>query len=266
MLKSLRSYALVASIFFLLPGCAGSSMISSQAPARQVFADGDLIEWVDHLELYDNDRLRVGVMHDDDFVYIAVNTANRTVIQSVMAGGLQLWFNHSQDKTKDSGLRYPLGIRNLAGERQAGAGNAQGNTGGNSGGQRDDLLNRTTLEMDMFFEEDKSVRSHVDGQGQFSAGASYDFGVLSVEFIIPRNSDAGSDFYLDSGSESGFGIGIETIDSAGVRGSAGGPGSGGRGSRGGGRGGRGGGGQGARGGTVLSSPVNLWLKVDFASE
>jgi len=242
-------------------------MIASQAPTRQVFADGDLIEWVDRLELYDNDRLRVGVMHDDENIYVAINTANRTLIQAIMAGGLQLWFNHSQDKTKELGLKYPLGIRDVAGDRQAGAGNARGSTGGGQRGPRNELLNQTTLEMDMFFEEDKPVRTHVGGQGAFSAGASYDFGVLSVELVIPRSADVGSDFYLDPGSATGIGIGIETIDTAGVRGNAGGPGSGGRGARGGGRGGsRGGGrGQGARGGTVLSSPVNLWLKVDLSA-
>jgi len=241
----------------LLQGCVSLSSIESQTPSRTIYADADLVEWVDKLETYEDGKLRLGVMHDEENIYLAVNTANRSMIQSIMAGGLTVWFNSAADKTKEIGLKYPLGISDL--------------TGGEQGRPREDargeLLAQTVNEMDLIFEEDKPLRSIVGSQGTFTAAASYDYGVFSVEFIIPRSSGMGSEFFLDTEDDIPFGIGIQTVDMSELRGQGGAGGSGGGGRGSGGRGGRGAGGGRGRtggGGGSLLAPLDLWIKVDLS--
>ncbi len=251
----------IAAVFLLLQGCAGSSRLASDSPSRQVFADADLVEWVDRLQEYENERLRVGAMHDDDFVYIAVNTTNRGLIQSIMTGGLTFSFNNVGDKSEEIGLKYPLGIRDV---REAGRGSSlpQDQNG------RNELLYRATLEMNLYFEEDKPIRSNVRSNGEFAAAASYDFGALSVELIIPRSSDVGSDLFLSPLDGVTFGLGIQTMDMSETRSQQGGDQAGARGIGGRGGGGRGGGGRGRNGGAgrgVDLSPIDLWLSVELES-
>lgn len=255
MKTSLPSLALI----LIFAGCAGTNQIRSERPSRKVFADADLIEWVDHLTSYENERIRVGVMHDDENVYIAVNTTNRALIQSIMAGGLTLWLNGVGDDSKETGLKYPLGMRDVR------RGNADPQRRQDNRA-RNDLLDLTLSEMDVYFEEDKPIRRSVRANSRFSAAASYDFGAFSVEFIIPRGQDSGSDIFISSLDGLAFGLGIETVEFSGER--RAGARQGGAGGRGG-RGGRGGGRGGARGasgggGSAGFSPVDIWLKVDLS--
>ena len=268
MIKTARSCFALLLGAFLLTGCAGSNQIQSTSPSRTVYADSDLIEWVDHLIEYEDGRLRVGTMHDDDQIYVAIKTTNRGLIQSIMAGGLTLWFNNQGDESKGFGLKYPLGIRDVS---EPGSGRGPASDRGGTDQARNDLLNKTQTEMDIIFEEGKPIRRNIEANGAFKASSSYDFGALSMELIIPRDAASGSDFFVAVPTDGTWGLGIETMDMSGLRGQAGQAG-GGRGGRGGGRGGRGGRGGGGRGGGGAGpnagglSPINLWIQVSISPD
>ncbi|NQV71895.1 hypothetical protein HQ496_02145 [bacterium] len=236
-----------------LSGCMSTSSLTSLQPERPVIPDGDLVEWVDSMHDYEDGRLRVGVQNDSKNVYLAISSSNRTLIQQIMAGGLTVWLNAGGDKSKEVGIKYPLGIRDV---REPGTGRA-----GQADGEeaRNDLLDQTISFYELIFEEGKPLRRPVGSDGQVKLGASYDYGVFAVEMVLPFSEASGAELHVASIDGLTFGLGIQTPDLAGMRGGANPQGGGGGGARGG-TGGRRGGGQGG-GAIPVFPPIDLWITV-----
>jgi len=238
-----------------LSGCMSTSSLTSLQPERPVFPDGDLVEWVDSMHDYEDGRLRVGVQNDAENVYLAISSSNRTLIQQIMAGGLTVWLNAGGDKSKEVGIKYPLGMRDV---REPGA----GRVGQEDGEQaRNDLLDQTISFYELIFEEGKPLRRPVGSDGRVKLGASYNYGVFAAEMVLPLSNASGAEVHVASVDGLTFGLGIQTPDLAGMRGGGANQPSGG-GARGG-TGGRPSGGQGG-GGIPVFPPIDLWITVSVS--
>jgi hypothetical protein len=260
---------------FLFTGCSSTANLASTSVSKKMFADADLVEWADKMSEYEDGRLKVGVQHDDEHIYLALSTTNRGLIQQIMTGGLTIWLNDAGDKTKKTGIKYPLGIIDVrepgvGGARPGGAGRAGTDQTQDGGGNRNDLLEATQSNYELFYEENKGIRKPVGSDPRLKLGSSFDYGMFAVEMIIDRGAEGMSDVVINPSGAHSFGIGIETPDlskmnaNAGSGAPAGGGGRGGRGGRGGGGRGGAGGGQGAGGGPGGAAPIQLWISVSLA--
>ena len=250
----------------VLAGCTSTLMIQSEVASTPVTIDGDLGEWSMSMQQMDDNPLRVGVKHDDDFVYLSIQSIDETFLRQVMLGGMTIWFNSGGDKTKDLGITFPIGRTSMSPIR-VDPDNAPSST---------DQTPRLLRELEVVGSDGKGVRYPVEGVPGLSLKAFLEFGSFSYELKIPIETSAGFQVAVNPGANGVFGFGLETgeIDMgqlAGARGDTsgaamgggrGGRSSGGRGGRGG--GGRGGGGRGG-GGVGGLEPVEIWVQVSLGT-
>ncbi len=261
-------YAICCVVLFtlVLAGCAGVSVIQSERAPSPLFIDGELNDWTGSLMPVENNPIRMGVRHDDQFVYVSFQTIDETVLRQIMMGGLTVWFNSDGAKTREMGIRYPLGRSAMAPIR----------IDPQNPPSRAEQQPRLLHELEIVDKDGKGTRHSVDGVPGISARAYLEFGLFSYELQIPIYTTEAMNIAIDPGSDGVFGLGFETgaIDVnqiAGARQATGGAAvGGGRGGRRGGRGGRGsrrGGGIGARGGGGYGGldPVEFWSRISLAT-
>lgn len=109
--KLLRNVLTVvlAHVFFFLAGC-GSIEIKSHWRDREVVIDGKNTEWR-YLTPLEDKETSVGMLNDENFLYIILVSSNRDVHSQVVRRGLTFWFDNEGGKTKKFGVHYPLAFR-----------------------------------------------------------------------------------------------------------------------------------------------------------
>jgi len=262
------AFALIASSF-LWSGCTSTSMIQSQVASSPLIIDGDLGEWGSSMEQLGDNPVRVGVKHDDDFVYLSIQSIDETFLRQVILGGLTVWFNSNGDKSMDLGIKYPIGRSSMAPIR----------IDPQDPPSDSEQTPRMLRELEVIDRDGKGLRYPVDEIPGISLTAFLEFGAFSYELRVPLQASGGMTYAVNPGANGVFGIGLLTgeIDAselaAGRQSTSGaGVSSGGRqgggGRRGGGRGGggrgggRGGGGRGG-GGSGGLDPVEIWTQVSL---
>ncbi len=89
----------------LITGCSGSiNLVSSPADTKTI-VDGDLAEW-NNLTTIKNENLAFGIRNDNNYLYIAMLTGDRSKIMRIMTGGLQVWLD-PEDPDNKIGIQYP---------------------------------------------------------------------------------------------------------------------------------------------------------------
>jgi hypothetical protein len=260
----------------LLPGC-GSTELASHWRDADVAIDGINTEWNENTVYVEDPGVVVGVSNDDDFVYLCMMTSNREVQRQVILSGLIVWLDAENDKNKDFGIRFPLGMRE--------AGVPPPDTSSDRTGKPD------VPDLKKLFEEHVSSNDEFEIIGPAGMGvrrvhaseaqgvevkAGFSRGALVYELKVPLGRrDADRHYAVDSRPGATIGVGLESPESD--RGNVrdrmgGGPGGipprGGPGGVGDGTfGGRGGGMRGPRGGgqPERPEPFGVWAGVHLAA-
>jgi len=111
---ALRSHAslmlLVALLLSLLVGCTSMEAVQSEQPEERIAVDGDLEPWAGHLQSFEEGMLSVGVLNDEDALYVAVQTSDADLVREVMSRGLKVWIDGRGGSSQDFGIHYPSGM------------------------------------------------------------------------------------------------------------------------------------------------------------
>lgn len=75
-------------------------------------------EWR-YLNVLDDKKTSVGVLNDNDFIYLIFITTNRDVHNQVVRRGLTLWFDSDGGKDQKFGVRYPIGFGGIRSVQEA---------------------------------------------------------------------------------------------------------------------------------------------------
>ena len=110
-LKTMRSHLIsiviisiiAMSASFLLAGC-GSNELDSQWREVEVTIDGVNTEWIGNTVYFEDPGAVVGMLNDDDFLYVCLMSSNRDVLRQVMMSGLTIWVDQKNNKKKLGGL------------------------------------------------------------------------------------------------------------------------------------------------------------------
>ena len=242
-------------VFLFVTGCAGGPSITSSHPDRNIVVDGDMVEWIDRLTEIADTRLRVGVQHDDDFVYIAVLSTQRATVQQIASGGLTIWFDSTDAKQNGLGFRYPVGISNLPAAIRS------------TDEERMARLRDASNQIDLYFEPEKPIRRPTASNPGFEAASGFEFGAFTMEIRLPRHSDRTDALTVPVSADGSVWLGFQTgggrnptqededRETVGGRGPTGGIGAVGRDF-----GGRGGGPAG-----MYMGPIDTWINVSLGS-
>lgn len=99
--------------FFLLitiGGCKSVVTLSSSPADQEIVIDGSEAEWINMLQPVTEENLALGIVNDDENLYISLVTADLQVRSKIMALGMTLWLDPTGGTDKTMGIRFPLGI------------------------------------------------------------------------------------------------------------------------------------------------------------
>jgi len=222
----------------------------------------------------EDDGIRVRMENDDTFAYVTVAASDAAASNRLALTGLTIWFDHEGGKSRDFGIRYPLGAMN-AGLDRSEMRNREQATQDERFAMRDQALQ----EMDIRLGEGEAdaLRFQKDAVPGIGVHLSDEYGRMTYVLQVPLKQT--EDFEYAIGVEPGtvIGLGFEggqmdrsmMADARESGGRAMGGGMRGGGMQGGAMsGGRPGGsmGQGGRrpgGAAGMSNPIGFWLKVNL---
>jgi len=279
----------VAALVCLAAGC-GPTQLDSRYKDRDIVIDGKYADWAGGLQTVGGDDITVGLANDGTDLCIALIVDDRQVRRQLAISGLFLWFDSSGGKTKQFGLRFPLGMEEVAGEMPRPLGvaadaqktqPADGQRPQPADGQKPQREpDEVILEMEVFSPSEQVWRrvglKEIRG---IEAAASRGTGPLVLEFRVPLAKTGPFGYGIGAAAGALIGVGLETleIDMEALRGNMAPPDDGGGGGpdrrppsgggMGGGPGGGMGGGQGPPGGGERPSvpdPIKIWTRVQLA--
>jgi len=103
-------FALLPLTYFL-SGC-NDIKVNSQWCNREIFIDGMSFDWENVLMNFEDKKVNLGILNDDDYLYICLVPLDEAIIHQVMMMGFTVWFTSESDNDLKLGIRYPVGIRN----------------------------------------------------------------------------------------------------------------------------------------------------------
>jgi len=244
---------------FLLNGCSNGKLeLNSDWRDREITIDGKNADWLGAMLFFEEDNISVGLLNDDNFLYICMIAEDQFIRAQVMRQGFTLWFDPDGGKEKIFGIKYPVGMK--ASER--GMGRDEQNLE-----RACEVPRRPMNELEilgpgkdevkkMLIEEAKGIEINIE----FSSG------MLVYELKVPLIQSEHHPYAIGAEAGSSVGIGLETTKIERPDMSSGMSGEGGRGGPTGGmRGGAGG--RGMPGGRrpQMRNPLKIWAVVQLAS-
>jgi hypothetical protein len=235
-------------------------------------------EWQGARTYLEDANVAVGLLNDDEYLYVSLVTSDRMKLGQLLRSGLTLWFDPSGRDEKSLGIRFPL-ERERAGPPMTSRGERQ-DPDEMLGIMEELIESMKVLEILGPGEDEERRLAIADAQG-IDVQVGFTSGALIYELRVPLEQSTDHPYAI--GAEKGglVSIGFETpeINVEEMRESTGGGGGmGGRGGgKGGGRGGGGRGGMGGRGGGMNSGgrggssrppmpePLDVWIVAQLAS-
>jgi len=250
----------------VLIGCS-TLQLESTWKDRDITMDGKGGDWLGAKYYFEDSAISVGLINDDQYLYVSMMTENPMVRAQIMRQGLIVWLDPQGGKNKTFGIKYPLGRQ---GEDQEGERMDPGDMMDEM--TREEMMQKlqeTMTELEVLGSDEEVLgRMDIEDAQGIEVKLRNAGGTLVYELKVPLASSEEYPFAL--GVEPGDFIGVgflspklQMLRSSGMRGGGGMPGGGGGMPPGG-----GGGMGGMRGGgmsRMMPRELKIWAKVLLAS-
>lgn len=184
-------------------GCKSAVTLTSNSMEQEINIDGSEAEWVNILQPVAEENLAIGIVNDDENLYVSLVTADMRVRSKIMALGMTLWLDPAGGTGKSLGIRFPLGIIDAGLPLNP-------FTMMQDPEIAEQMFNESLTELEIVREKDEDtkrwLRSEIPGM---ELAASSNQGTLVYEIKIPLNNEQ-LGFSLDPASAQQIGIGLET--------------------------------------------------------
>jgi hypothetical protein len=249
----------VIMIMILLPSC-GSVEIDSQWRTGEIVVDGKIADWQGKLWEIKDSGLSVGVLNDENSVFLCLRAADLRAAAQVFRRGLVVWLDPKGGKDKVLGIHYPLGRDGSDFEGPPG--------NPDSAGQDVPARPRTRANLDEIEilgpGRDEKASLHIDELKGIRVAVSRSGGMIVYELAVPLVKGENAPYAAQSGPGKTLGIGFDAAEPDVLM-----PGRGMGGRMPGGIGGSRRGGFQGRGGMMgrgfrQNQPLKIWLKVNLA--
>ncbi len=105
-------FSILILFSFLLVGCGHSQLeLNSNWRDREITVDGNNADWLGTMLFFEEDNVSVGLLNDENFLYICMIAEDQFMRTQVMRQGFTLWFDPDGGKEKTFGIKYPLGMQ-----------------------------------------------------------------------------------------------------------------------------------------------------------
>jgi len=193
-------------------GCGGVEIESSWKD-REIVVDGYSDDWLNTLYYFEEDNFSAGFFNDNDHLYACLLVEDYFIQSQVVRQGFTLWFDSSGGKEKRLGIRFPIGMQAMRGERKS---MDEGDMPVGPERVRPDpekireAFERTLGELEILGPgEDNRQRIPVERAKGLSVNARYETGLLIYELKVPLHSDDPDVIALGSSAGALLGVGME---------------------------------------------------------
>jgi hypothetical protein len=242
---------------FTLMNCS-TLQLESTWKDRDIILDGKGGDWLGAKYYFEDSAVSVGLINDDQYLYVSMMTENPMIRAQIMQQGLIVWLDPRGGKNKTFGIKYPLGM-----QRKEQEGEEMEPEDMMDETAREEMMQRlqeTMTEMEVLGPDEKVLAKMdiEDAQG-IEVRMRNAAGTFVYEFKIPLASSEENPFAVGVAPGDSIGIGflspkIQMRRPAGMRSRGGMP-------PGGGMGGMRGGGM----GRMMPQALKIWAKVRLAS-
>jgi hypothetical protein len=94
----------------LFSGCASTIQLPSRWSDKPLRVGDDLAKWSDSTVFVEKDGIQVGIMNDDEFLYVCAMSSKPNLGRQVMFRGMTVWFDPNGGERKTLGIRFPIGM------------------------------------------------------------------------------------------------------------------------------------------------------------
>ncbi|MEK6757483.1 MAG: hypothetical protein AABZ02_15130 [Bacteroidota bacterium] len=230
----------IAFLGALVQGCGSALQLASRWNDHSVRIDGNLNDWSDSTVFVEKDDFRLGMMNDDEFLYLCLTGSKPEIGRQVLFRGITVWFDPNGGEKKTFGVRFPIGMGRIGMPFRSGRENTEGRAS-----RFEPDASQALGEFEFFgpTENDRQRVSRLQGQG-LELDLKTTAGTFIYELKIPLVFSSRHPYALETRPGATIGVGVEsnvpevgTMSERGA-GSRGGGTGGGRPGIGGGRGGR----------------------------
>jgi len=241
---------------FLLVGCETLELNSNWLD-REITVDGKEDDWLGTMIYLEKDNISLGLLNDENFMYICLIAENEYIRAQVIRLGFTLWFDPNGGKKKTFGIKFPIGMQ------------ASGLPGSMRRSEQDPERLREAPRKPMTDLEiirpgkDESIRMPIGEAKGININVEFSSGMLVYELKVPLVHSAQYPYAVGAEAGKPVGIGLETskFKRQNVRSTTG----SGRGGMGGMRGRSGGRGMPGMGRRPQMQPLKVWATVQLAS-
>jgi len=198
-------HGIVISLLTLLAGC-GTLELTSHWRAHDVTIDGKNTEWHDSLTTLDDKQTSVGLLNDEQFLYVGLITANPNLQRQIIRQGITFWFDREGGKGKTFGIRYPVGFGS--------AGQPREERPEEGGKEPDGWAAGVPLpsgELELYGPGDEEHhRMAIAATAGIEVQAHFENSVLVYELKVPLADDGHHPFAIGTKPGAAIGVGVET--------------------------------------------------------
>lgn len=104
------AWSVILFLLTLLFVACGSIELNSIWLDREVTVDGKHGEWLNALMYFEEENVSLGLLNDENFMYICLIAEDPMIRNQIMMQGLTLWFDPNGGKEKIFGIQFPISM------------------------------------------------------------------------------------------------------------------------------------------------------------
>lgn len=211
LLLPLTAGIVVLAIF--LAGCGGQEVASTWRD-REVVIDGVEGEWSKAMYYFDKENVAMGLLNDDEYLYICLAAIDFRQVGQLIRGGLTVWFDPQGGKKKSFGINFPLQMQLDPGNMERKKMPVSMSPEGTPNPEKlREMLEESTKEMVILGPgEDERRRMPVSGSREIKAKLDYSGGKLVYELRVPLVRDEQCPDAIGVNAGEIIGLGFETAE------------------------------------------------------
>jgi hypothetical protein len=191
--------AILLAFVLALAGCGGRD-ITSKWRDGDIVIDGIADEWRGSRTYIESPNIALGVMNDEEYLYLSLSTPVRSVAAQIVAFGMTVWLDAEGGERKNFGVRCPVGLDDFSVMSEA--------------AREPDKLKQLLYEAAQRFEilgagQDDTVKLVNDGSSGIEIAVGHRDGTFGYELRVPLGG-GGSEYSVASSPGGKVGVGFET--------------------------------------------------------
>jgi hypothetical protein len=115
MLPATKLLSISLAFILAIANLAGCKNLELNSHWRdwKIAIDGVNSEWENSTTYIEDEKVLIGVINDEDFLYISLISDNPILRRQMMGQGFIVWFDPAGGKKKVFGIQYPLGLQEM---------------------------------------------------------------------------------------------------------------------------------------------------------